>query len=125
MVVDDESDKSPLPAPKGVAAMWNLDPSYTVESLRADLWEVDFEPEEIVSCGENKGAFALVFTEKYEAAGLAMALDCIDPEEKVVRSGGTSEDFTELVRAAEWEDKDVPHFMRSATRYNTLFPDVP
>ena len=45
-----------MPAPKGVAAMWNLDHSYTEESLRADLLEVDFEPEQITSYGANKGA---------------------------------------------------------------------
>ena len=84
---EDEIDESPMPAPKGVAAMWNLDPSYTEQSLRDDLWEVDFDPFLIVPCGKNKGAFVLVFPERYMAAGLATALDGIDPEEKVVRSG--------------------------------------
>ena len=101
-----------MPAPKGVAAMWNLDPSYTVESLRADLWEVDFEPEEIISCG--KGAFGLVFTEKYEAAGLAMALNRIDPEEKVVQSCGNSEAFHEPVRVIASEDELAPPCVRKA-----------
>ena len=64
-----------------------MDPTYTEESLRADLWEVDFEPEEIVACGKNTGAFGLLFAEKYMATGLATALDGIDPEEKVVRRG--------------------------------------
>ena len=122
---EDESDESPMPAPKGVAAMWNLDPSYTEESLRADLWEVDFEPEEIVSCGKNKGAFGLVFAEKYMATALATALDCIDPEEKVVRSCGNSEDFTELVRVAEWEDEAIPRFVRNAMSKILFAPDAP
>ena len=49
-------DENPKPAPKGVAAMWNLDHSYTEESLRVDLLKVDFEPEQITSYGANKGA---------------------------------------------------------------------
>ena len=93
--------------------------------MRADLWEVDFEPEEIVSCGENKGAFGLVFTEKYMAAGLAMALDCIDPEEKVVRGCRNSEGVLELVRVAEWGDEAIPDFVRSAMSEILLAPDAP
>ena len=93
--------------------------------MRADLREVDFEPEEIVSCGKNKGAFGLVFAEKYMARGLAMALDGIDPEEKVVRSCGSSEeDFPELVRVAVWEDEAIPHFVRNAmSKIRQAFPN--
>ena len=92
----------------------NINHSYTKESLQADLLEVDFEPEQIISCGANKGAFVLVFAEKYMATGLATALDGIDPEEKVVRSCGNSEDFTEFVRVAEWECESIPHFVRNS-----------
>ena len=105
---------------KCMAAMWNLDPTYTEESLRADLWEVDFEPEEIVACGKNTGAFGLLFAEKYMATGLATALDGIDPEEKVVRSRGNS--FFELVRVAEWEDEAIPDFVRTAMTQHWMAP---
>ena len=103
-----------MPAPKGVAAMWNLDHSYTEESLRADLWKVDFEPEQIFPCGMKKGAFVLVFAKTYEAKALATALDRIDPEEKVVQSCGNSEAFPELVRVIESEDELAPPCMRKA-----------
>ena len=105
---------------KCMAAMWNLDPTYTQESLRADLWEVDFEPEEIVACGKNTGAFRFLFREKYMATGLATALDGIDPEEKVVRSRGNS--FFELVRVAEWEDEAIPDFVRTAMTQHWMAP---
>ena len=97
--------------------MWNLDPSYKVEHLRGDLWEVDFEPEVIAPCGN--GAFGLVFGEKYEATGLAVALDCIDPAQKVVRCRGDLP-----VRVAEWEDECIPRRIRHALRRNALFPRV-
>ena len=103
-----------MPAPKGVAAMWNLDHSYTEESLRADLLEVDFEPEQIISCGANKGAFVLVFAKTYEAKALATALDRIDPEEKVVQSCGNSEAFHEPVRVIASEDELAPPCVRKA-----------
>ena len=119
---DGIEEESPMPARKGVVAMWNLDPSYTVESLRADLWEVDFEPEEIVACGKYMGAFGLVFAEKYMATGLAVALDQIDPEERVLRSCGESEEFTELVRVAEWGDESIPKYMRIVIEQCGLAP---
>ena len=86
----------------------NINHSYTKESLQADLLEVDFEPEQIISCGANKGAFVLVFAKTYEAKALATALDRIDPEEKVVQSCGNSEAFPELVRVIESEDELAP-----------------
>ena len=92
----------------------NINPSYTKESLQADLLEVDFEPEQIISCGANKGAFVLVFAKTYEAKALATALDRIDPEEKVVQSCGNSEAFPELVRVIESEDELAPPCVRKA-----------
>ena len=65
-----------------------------------------------------------MFAERYMATGLATALDCIDPEVKVVRSGGNSEDFTEFVRVAEWEDEAIPPFVRKAMSESRLaFPN--
>ena len=65
-----------------VLVIWNLDPDYTVEELRRDLLEIDFDPAWVgrfknAEVHEDQAAFLITFkySEKYLANSLWIALD--------------------------------------------------
>ena len=69
--------------PPGFLALWRLEGSYTVAELARDPLEYDFEPEEVVSC-DVAGAFGFYFKRFSEAKSLEVALDKLQPPNKVL-----------------------------------------
>ena len=116
----------------GFLAFIGLEPSYTVEELKAHLLEYDFEPEEVVSFA-YEGSFGLFFKEFTEAAALHVALEGLKPVDTVLtkcirefymflwkpfvwRPGDETQEFPPGVRRAlvmKWPE--LEQFLRHST----------
>ena len=90
-------------------AMWNLDHAYSAETLRSELWAVDFEPEDII-LHDNPGD--PMWEIKMPTAGMAMAMqtvfDEIDPEEKVLEPARDDTGIRMNVRVVQWREMGIP-----------------
>ena len=103
-------------------AMWNLDHAYTEETLRADLWQVDFEPEEIIKYDIVLHVWKIVMPEPYMAIAMETVLNEIDPEEKVLKPSQDDQGMPMPVRVAQWGELGIPRALgipRSPKRKGT------
>ena len=81
-------------------AMWNLAQDYTAETLRADLFEVDFVPKEIILHGGQ--VWQIVMPTAAMATAMKTVFDFIDPDEKVLKPFQRDTATAMPIRVALW-----------------------
>ena len=81
-------------------AMWNLAHDYTAETLRADLFEVDFVPKEIF--WHRGEVWQIVMPNAAMATAMKTVFDFIDPDEKVLKPFQRDTATAMPIRVALW-----------------------
>ena len=81
-------------------AMWNLAQGYTAETLRADLLEVDFVPEEVILYGGQ--VWQILMPTAAMATAMKTVFDFIDPDEKVLKPFQKGTATAMPIRVAPW-----------------------
>ena len=87
-------------------AMWNLAHDYTAETLRADLFEVDFVPKEIF--WHRGEVWQIVMPTAAMATAMQTVFNFIDPNEKVLKPHQDDTGTAMPVRVAQWGEAGIP-----------------
>ena len=87
-------------------AMWNLAHDYTAETLRADLFEVDFVPKEIF--WHRGEVWQIVMPTAAMATAMQTVFNFIDPDEKVLKPSQDDTGTAMPVCVAQWGEVGIP-----------------
>lgn len=104
---------TPMPQPKSLVAMWNLSTTYTKETIKNELAELDLTPVKVRMCPEIQGACVLVCAEVWVANALTIMLDMTKDilqvaDDKPLRAAKCTYDLSKLLA------EDVPYELRKA-----------
>eukprot|EP00927_Polykrikos_kofoidii_P041362 TRINITY_DN35271_c0_g1_i1.p1 TRINITY_DN35271_c0_g1~~TRINITY_DN35271_c0_g1_i1.p1 ORF type:complete len:324 (-),score=54.37 TRINITY_DN35271_c0_g1_i1:117-1088(-) len=70
------SPKQRSPPQRTPVLVWNLEPSYSKQELEDALLEIDFLPEQVITCNDLlEGSFLFFYAEKHMANAVVVSLD--------------------------------------------------